>query len=151
MNIKKLITTAFVALSAATVSTFIFSESRDALAVNPQLTKQESANPKVDQGTLAQLTLEQAKSKGLATHTFPRRHNALVGEDGIRYLAFDTGKGYQLFIVGKNKKVPAKDGAYKLKDNGEVRVKGGMIVWSNAIINARFPNPGYTSGVIGLG
>lgn len=97
------------------------------------------------------LTLEQAKAKGMSAHTFPRQHNALVGEDGIKYLAYDTGKGYQLFVVEKDKKVTAKNGIFKLKGGGSVKVKDGWIIWSDSTINSRFPHQGYTSGVIGLG
>jgi hypothetical protein len=151
MNIRKLTTTGIVAFTAATASALLFSENQSQLQLNPKETKQISTKLKSDKNVTELLTLDQAKSKGLVTHTYPRKHNALVGEDGIKYLAFDTGKGYQLFIVEKDKKVSAKDGTYKLKDGGEVRVKGGLIVWSNAVINSRFPNPGYVSGVIGLG
>ena len=149
--IKYFVVSGIIIVGFSFYSMGIFSAEKEEKVINqkvkPITTNRELIKPIKEEG----LTLEQAKAKGLTTHTFSRQHNALVGEDGIKYLAYDTGKGYQLFVVEKDKKNLAKNGTYKIKGGGTIKVKDGRIVWSDSVINSRFPHQGYTSGVIGLG
>ena len=98
-----------------------------------------------------QLTLKEAQSQGLAAHTYQRRHNTLYSSKGEKLLAFDTGKGYQLFRIVKDQRKPVADGTYDIKGGGQLKVQGGRIIWSDHVINNRYPHPGYSGmGPIGL-
>lgn len=152
MNFRKpLMLGALAFAGAGLFSSGIFSAEKNEATIKQQQLKQVSQQVEVAKPKQEALTLQQARARGLTTHTFPRQHNALVGEDGIKYLAYDAGKGYQLFILEKNKKIPAKNGTFKIEGGGTVKVKDGWIIWSDSVINSRFPHQGYTSGVIGLG
>lgn len=93
------------------------------------------------------LSLKEAQAQGLDTHTYGRMHNTLYSAKGEKLLAFDTGKGYQLFKILKDQRTPAADGTYDIKGGGQLKVQGGRIIWSDNVINNRYPNPGY----IGMG
>jgi len=98
-----------------------------------------------------QLTLKEAQAQGLDTHTYRRMHNTLYSSKGEKLLAFDTGKGYQLFRILKGQRMPAADGTYDIKGGGQLKVEGGRIIWSDNVINNRYPNPGYVGmGPVGL-
>jgi hypothetical protein len=85
--------------------------------------------------------LVKAKPKPTSsTKAAKRRHHTLYTQGGLKLLAHDNGKGYNAYLLTPKGKTFAKDGVYHLKGGGKIRVKGGVIIWSDPTADRRYPS-----------